>query len=465
MKSNPEQLLKRTDWFALSTKTITQLKNYQQLVVGFSGGLDSTVLLHWLWSQRDHLPPIRAVHVHHALPDADQWRDHARSIAGLWQVPYAEHHIVVPDRDPEGWESAARKLRYRYLSTDLSSNDALLTAHHLNDHVETLMMRWVRGTGIAGLAGIKHQSRQQYIAPHIVRPLRHVSRADLWQYATEHQLTWVEDVGNQDTTVTRNWFRHEIIPKLCTRFPHALIAMARTAQHCEDADAILQECAQADLDSLGGDSKALPLAQLDQFSAPRIRHLLRYWIAEQGGQALSNSQLSQLVERVIFAQTDAHPQLRIGSRCYYRQAGILYCVDIKQFDSEKIPRTWVQTLRFEQEDLPVNSESLPLLPDGRWFRWRPAKHGLDRQRLADCTLQLTMRQGGERFHPAGRAHSQTLKKLLHEWQVPVQQRDQIMLLWANDAAGERELIWVEGIGVAQSWLVNSGAIPTLTLVP
>ncbi|WP_333620615.1 tRNA lysidine(34) synthetase TilS, partial [Pantoea septica] len=131
------------------------------LVVAFSGGLDSTVLLHQLvsWQQAHPQARLRALHVHHGLsPNADSWAAHCVAICESWQLRCEVLRVQVDARE-QGVEGAARTARYQALTTAMQPDEWLLTAQHLDDQCETLLLALKRGSGPAGLAAmpVRHQ--------------------------------------------------------------------------------------------------------------------------------------------------------------------------------------------------------------------------------------------------------------------------------------------------------------------
>src|SRR5690349_23167010 len=188
------------------------------VVVAFSGGVDSTVLAHALMRARRKLGSLRLVHVDHGLqaPSAD-WARHCARQARRWRVPIRNLRAKVVSRRGESPEAAARDARHALFEQELKAGEVLVTAHHLDDQVETFLLQLVRGAGVAGLASmpaIRACARGQ-----IARPLLGTSRADIVAYATRHRLAWVEDPTNQHTRYDRNHLRHELMPLLRQRWP------------------------------------------------------------------------------------------------------------------------------------------------------------------------------------------------------------------------------------------------------
>jgi len=189
------------------------------VVVAFSGGLDSTVLLD---AAVHLLGPGRciAVHVHHGLqPAADDWPVHCAAEAARQGARFRGVRLTGTPARGESVERWARDARYAALAEAARQAGALaiLTAHHADDQCETLLMRIGRGTGPDGLVGIRRETAFGGIR--VIRPLLDVPRDRIEQHARERGLSWVEDPTNTDTAYTRNRIRHALMPALEAAFP------------------------------------------------------------------------------------------------------------------------------------------------------------------------------------------------------------------------------------------------------
>ncbi len=218
-----------------------QIADCQQVLVAYSGGVDSSVLLHMLVEiarQRSNLS-VRAAYVHHGLsPYADQWAQHCLTTCLQWGIPCTVLTVTV-DARKQGIEAAARAVRYQALQTHLYPDETLLTAQHLDDQCETFLLALKRGSGPAGLSAMATQARLG--ANQVLRPLLDVSRTQLEAYAHFHQLCWVDDESNLDHRYDRNFLRGQILPALTQRWPHFATAVARSAQLCAEQEQLLKD--------------------------------------------------------------------------------------------------------------------------------------------------------------------------------------------------------------------------------
>lgn len=271
----------------------------QTLVVGFSGGLDSSVLLHALAHLRRW--PLRACHVHHGLSaNADAWAQHCQTQASAWGIECAVVRVDVPRASGQGLEAAARAARHTALAQ--CGGDWLLLAHHRGDQAETVLHNLLRGTGVLGLAGmLEHSGR-------ILRPLLTVDRSALEDYARTHGLSWIDDESNLDEHYTRNWLRRSVLPLLRERVPHAEAQIAQAASHAGEAQGLLAQLAALDA---GGMTPAfpLPVALIKGLEPARASNVLRCALTAAGLQAPAAVRLSEFVRQCREAGPDRHPEL------------------------------------------------------------------------------------------------------------------------------------------------------------
>lgn len=274
------------------------------ICVGLSGGLDSVVLLHLAAQCRTSVDfSLSAVHVHHGLsPNADAWAQFAVEFAQSLAVPCRVEHVTLTQRRSHGVEAAARNARYAAFAQEPAS--VFLTAHHLGDQAETVLLNLLRGSGLAGLAAMP-LARPFGQNSTLLRPLLDVPRAQLLDYARQHELTWVEDESNQQTDFDRNFLRHKVIPPAQEAFPAMAQSIYRSARHIAEAQALLDEVAANDLPlCVQGDAFALdtPLSPL------RLKHALRHWLGSHD-LVLDTRAFDELWRTSCDASADSQPAL------------------------------------------------------------------------------------------------------------------------------------------------------------
>lgn len=405
---------------ALLPRTLAALPRDTPLCVGFSGGLDSTVLLHALAhdaSRRVH--GIRAIHVHHGMHrDADAWATHCARRCTDWHVPLDVHHVRAA-RSGDGLEAALRDARYAAFKTSLHAGEALVLAHHLDDQAETFLLRALRASGVDGLASI---APVRMLGDHpVLRPLLGLPRESLQAYALAHGLEWIDDPGNDDDAFDRNFLRRRVLPLLRERWPHAAASFALSAARCRADAALLDD---GDARALAAartlDPATLRLQPLGMLPAARRARVLRRWLQERRLPPLP-AHLHEVVDaQLVGARRDSRPRVQWAGAELRAWRGLLHAGRVRM----PLPTAW----RTEW------SGRTPLaLPDGGTWR---LSHGAS---LSEACI-VHARRGGERIILPGRAHSHSLKHVLQDLGVPPWQRESLPLLSTHDgellAAGD-----------------------------
>ena len=224
-------------------------------VTAFSGGLDSTVLLHALAELRkQHGKALCAVHVDHGLhPDSGDWARHCRRIAKRLDVEFECERVDVDVDSGLGPEAAARDARYAALARHVNCGDWLLSAHHRDDQAETLLMNLLRGSGPAGVAGIP--AARRFGDAWVLRPLLDIPRDELLRYASAADLEWLTDPSNEETQFDRNYLRNEVLPVLERRWPDAALRLAKSASLSRESAELLRQLADRDLVQIAAEGR------------------------------------------------------------------------------------------------------------------------------------------------------------------------------------------------------------------
>ncbi|PYB71530.1 tRNA lysidine(34) synthetase TilS [Pseudomonas sp. LB-090624] len=380
--------------------------------IAFSGGLDSTVLLHLLaeYARNHASPPLRAVHIHHGLQGAaDAWPSHCQTVCDDLGIQLQVIHVQVSPG--ASLEQAARDARYAAFRQTLGPGGILFTGQHRDDQAETLLFRLLRGAGLRGLAAMPGQRALGQGS--LVRPLLACSRQQLQDYAEAQGLTWIEDPSNADTQFARNFLRGEVMPRLQQRWPQASQNFARAAQHLGEALGMLDELAQEDL-ALAGEGApiawagldSLDLAALRALSPARQRNALQYWLSRRS--RLPDTRHWAGWVDLRDAAADAQPVWRLADGQLLRSQGRIWWLS----------GDWLQH-PVGQLDWPV--PGLPLLLPGNGSVRLVGAAGLH-------GLRVAYRQGGEVLEVPGRGRRE-LKRLLNEQQVPHFLRSRLPLLY------------------------------------
>lgn len=410
------------------------------LWVAYSGGVDSLVLLHRL-AHADSLRSryrVRAIHIHHGLsPHANAWSEGCQQTCTDLGIECLVIKVKVDQRKGSSLEAKAREARYQAFSDKLSANDVLLTAHHVDDQAETLLLQLIRGAGPKGLASMPVHSRLG--AGHLLRPLLAEERASLEGYARAHGLQWIEDESNHDLRFDRNFLRHHIVPQLRARWPAVATTLARSARHSAEAAELAEAVAVQDYEEVVGRAPfILRLQSLLQLPPVRQKQVLRYVLGQNALPLPDESQLQQVLHDVLRSRFDASPVVAWAGAEVRRYSDEIHCL-APQSPLPSLPCiTW-------------SLEGSLTLPRGlgTLVTTQRLEQGISLPGIHPVSVRF--RQGGERMHPAGRQGSHPLKKLFQEWNVPPWERARVPLIYYGE-----ELVMVVGYAVAAGWQAEEG---------
>ena len=382
------------------------------LAVAFSGGLDSTVLLHALAA----LPSarargLRALHVDHGLqPASGTWATHCVAFAQALGLDCRVLRVSVA-RDGRGLEDAARQARYGALADALGAGETLVLAQHRDDQAETILLKLLRGAGPEGLGGMR--AARACGAGSLWRPLLAVPRGVLHAYAAAHALDWVEDPSNADPALRRNFLRAEILPRLAAHWPEAPAALAHSATWArEAADFIETEAAKALAALQGLDPATLDWRGWLALPAALRDPVLRGWLRALRLDEPAHFHVRELERQLAHAAPERNPCVAWAGTEVRRYRASIHALRPRPAPDPDWRSAW---------------DGAPLaLPGGGRFAFEHAAPA------APLGLTLAFRRGGERLRPAGAAHSRELRLLLQECGLPPWQRARVPLVYAGD---------------------------------
>jgi tRNA(Ile)-lysidine synthase len=294
------------------------------LLVAFSGGADSTALL--LACHRKWPGQVTAIHIHHGLQAAaDEFVIHCQQICNQWGI--ALHVVYLDARHAKGQspEEAARHARYEAIAQWAASQNivSIALAQHQDDQVETFLLALSRGAGLPGLSGMAPAGLRKG-SPGLVfyRPLLDLPASRLRDWLAVQGIPHVEDPSNQNTKYTRNRIRHQLMPTLQQCFPSFRSTFTRSARHMAQAQELLHEVAQQDLQRVGMPPR---IEHLQQLTVARQANVLRYWLTLAGGQAPSTRQLGELQHQISACTTRGHNiAIKVGKGQVVRKGPVLH---------------------------------------------------------------------------------------------------------------------------------------------
>lgn len=412
----------------------SQLSQYSHLYIGLSAGIDSNILLHWLYTFKAQLPPITAIHVNHQWHGEDSfiWADFARKSAGKYDFPFINYDVTI-DIDQKGAEACGREARYIKFAETMAAvggEGLLLVAHHRSDQAETIMYRLVRGSGTLGLGGMKSSTELHFGAHklHVLRPFLTISKSILYETGRALGVDWMEDYTNHETEEARNQIRNAIFPVIARYFPHYEQTFARSAELIQESDALLTEIAEKDYQNVVIDNQVL-LDQLFLLSSLRRHNLLRYWL-RLNDVILEKRQFDEFLSMFFGSQPTSQSCFNFSDwMIRFFQNKLYFLKDVPCLSSKL---TW------------IDSENAPSMKF-----W----NALD--------LEMKTRENGMSFHPIWRDRSQTVKKLLQEIELEPWHRSNVQFLRRKDT---QEIVWMEHLGISrnyQSECQSQGYLPRI----
>jgi tRNA(Ile)-lysidine synthase len=410
------------------------------ILIGYSGGLDSSVLLHLLARDADlRGRGLRAIHVHHGLhTQADAWAAHCEHACAALGVPLQVVRVAVDASSGLGIEGAARAARHAAFAQALGEGEILALAHHRDDQAETFLLRALRGSGVDGLAAIRPW--RAHARGWLWRPLLDIPRDQLTAHAHAHGLRWIEDPSNADSGFNRNFLRNHVMPLLRERWPHAAANLARSASLSAQAVDLLDTEDALALAKAQGEDGSLDLCVLETLPGERRARVLRRWIDASGLPPLPANGIAHIEHHLLRARRDAEARFDWSGGRVQRWRNALHAGHIHA----PLPPEWSQSW---------DGGSPLALPTG------------DRLELIgtesfDTPLRVHARQGGERLLLPGRTHHHSLRHVLQERDIAPWLRARMPLLSNADellAAGDvilsaRMAAWLQARGACLRWI-------------
>ena len=414
--------------------------NDKTIVVAYSGGVDSQVLLaalSTLKQQQQLTNPILVCHVNHGLSaNAHFWQQFATEQCQQFSLPLTIHQLALKKLPQQSLEAIARDARYQCLIEASADSAFIVTGHHLNDQAETFLLALKRGAGLKGLSSMGQQSS---LAQHsLVRPLLAMSREDIVAYAQERKLDWIEDESNEDQAFDRNFIRHTIVPELTRRWPSFNKTLSRSAGHCQDAQLLLNEVAKEDLNKVSFTDNVLSIPELLSLSELRFNNVIRFFLAKHDKLMPSSAQLMQIAQQ-LHADGDKNPSVKIANYCLRRYQQKLYLTD-NFMDISEWSKSLVFTLERKKLELPDNLGNIQFAVIDGANDIVDTDSGVSNSHQniniiapkAGQKVSIRFSHDNPKCLPHFRDKSRALKKVLQEAKIPTWQRQRIPFVYYDE---------------------------------
>ncbi len=439
-----------------------------KLVVAVSGGADSVCLLHILAGLKGDLGlELHAAHLNHKLrgdaSDADA--RYAAALAKGLNIP-----ITVKARDVSAHraatklslEEAARRVRYGFLQeiTQAVGAGAVAVGHTQNDHIETMLLHLVRGTGLRGLTGLKSRTCLQTKGGPIdvIRPLLETTRHETEAYCLEHNLEPRLDASNRSLSPLRNRIRHQLVPLMKQYNPRATEALIRTARSAaEDFSFIEAECRRLweQIAAKHGDKIMLNKEGILEAPPALRRYLLQMAVETLKGDA-RDIQMCHIEDMMAVLMKGAGKRVSLPSGLSFATEHDRYILSLG-----------------EDTPLPLEGEHALNIPGetsfSGWLVTASVVKGMKMLAEDGLTAYLDMdktgdhlivrhRRRGDRFQPLGMGETKKVSEFMIDTRIPQPQRDSIPLVCSGD-----NIVWVVGSRIDERAKVTSQTKRVLSL--
>jgi tRNA(Ile)-lysidine synthase len=407
------------------------------LCVAFSGGPDSTALLHAL----AQLPEarergLRALHVDHGLhADSAVWARHCVDLCKALEVPLTVVRVEVDDSRGEGIEAAARRARRAAFAEHLQDDEWLALAHHRDDQVETVLLKLLRGAGPEGLGGMR--ALRPLGRGFLWRPLLEIPRESLRKYLSENELPCIDDPANGDPRFSRNVLRREILPRIAQHWPHADASILHAAQLCRATADYIDGAAQAALASLRRDANTLDITGWLALPGTLRAPVLDAWLHAGGFSAPPDASRAELAKQAANASEDSTPVVAWPDTEVRIWDGRLHAMPPLASPAADWHAQW----NGAPLELPQDCGELCLEP-------KASSPTYTTNVALKPPLTVRFRRGGERIKPAGDPHTRELRDLFQQARMPPWQRMRCPLVYENDALIAVADLWTSGRGKA-----------------
>jgi tRNA(Ile)-lysidine synthase len=390
----------------------------KKIWIACSGGMDSSVLLHLIFSNKEKIgQSLEVVYVDHGLQDESaEWGNFCRTQCNDYDLTFTQLNINETVPKGESVEAWAREKRYALIAQIMNKGDLLFTAHHQDDQVETFFLQALRGAGPRGLSSMP-LFKDIANAIH-VRPLLNYCRNELLSYASENKLSWREDLSNADTKFDRNYLRNDIIPVFEQRWPAYRETISRLVNHQQDCASLMNEVGLEDLKLVSHENK-LRLDTLRNLSATRQKNIIFTWLQELQLETPGSKHINQIFSDLINSTSDNAPCVNWKDVEIRKYRALLYASNKMNKDVDSIAYDWdlASPLKIMDETLSAKAE---------------IGIGLSKEKIRNSKISIQYRHGGEKIKPNNNAHSKTVKQIFQERGVIPWVRDRFPLVYIND---------------------------------
>lgn len=395
----------------LSHEFLTKLDNYHKIYIGYSAGIDSSVLLHSLYSVERLRTRLIAVHINHGLsPHADKWESLATKLCNNLNVKIIVKKVCIDTQN--NLEEKARDLRYQIFAELIDAKSCLILAHHQDDQAETVLLHLFRGAGIGGLSAMSCE--KEFYAGIMFRPFLEHDKKLIQQYAKMHSIEHVIDESNFDDKFSRNFIRNKILPIISLKWPKVINNITNCAKNFYKEKENLIDLAYIDCPSLKNNLNVIDINEFAHLPVRRIINIVRVWLVNNKMKPMSQKNYNILLNEIIGAQQDKSPCLLFNNYEIRRFKNFLYLTE-KNILTKNKDIIW--------DNFPNN---LYITKDS----YLMVEILDDTFNFDNINITIRFRKGGELILSNG-MHKE-IKKLMQYLQILPWQRENIPFVYVND---------------------------------
>ncbi|WP_348769490.1 tRNA lysidine(34) synthetase TilS [Buchnera aphidicola] len=413
------------------------IENYKNklFLVAYSGGMDSTVLLHQLIKikQKNRQISVRAIHINHNIhTNSTKWKVHCITFCKTYNIPLIVEEIDI--NITNNIEEQLRIRRYNLIYKHLLNDEILLTGHHLNDQCETFFLSLKRGSGPTGLSAMSVET--SFGKTKIIRPFLNQTKKELKTWANLNNLTWIEDATNFNIHYDRNFIRHKILPILEKKWPFFLKNCFRTTKICNEETILKNIFLKEKIQKFIRFDEALNIKNFKNFQEEICKALIRYWISLKNIKIPSYKTIQRIYNEIIHNQENINLKIIIQKneiRCYKKS---LYFIKIKK-NIQNMILFW------------HNTNYKLILPNNLGYIIKNNKKGINIPTPQNNELINIRFQYTGKILILGKKKQRNIKKIWQEYNIPPWLRNQTPLLFYND-----ELVSALGVFVVKKIIKN-----------
>lgn len=296
--------------FSLFESTITKHTNkedFDQLLVAYSGGVDSTALLYFTKKLSKKIKiNIKAIHINHNLSKHSKaWEKHCKEFCINQNIPLELKNIKIILKKNDSIEERARQERYKAIYSAINKKTLMLTAHHAEDQAETLLYQLFRGAGVAGLSAMP--LIKEIPGGYHVRPFLNINKSTILDIVNFKELKYINDPSNTDTKFSRNYIRKNIIPVIKEKWPSYSSTITRASFNLANAKKLSEDLAEIDMQKYACNNLNRINKNIKKLQDYRLNNILRYWIKANGYRMPSTEQIKSICSNTLNAGDDKTP--------------------------------------------------------------------------------------------------------------------------------------------------------------